>query len=250
MSLDAIDEAPEREDRGDGLMEWGADVAQELEKEFLPGGRAQRQLVGPRKVALRGLRHAASLAAFFEPALIVLCTRIIESSGQTWQECGMKALSFEGFDVKDNRIIDYGNRQYRAVLHMWCRFQPVIRRALECASISFGALCPHNEDTMAVLDRQGDIVEIMMALCRASDPFGLRRFHTNEEWREAYRKLIELCRSVDFLYRHAVGGALKVKPWADCRPINLSPPYQNWGEIVGSSTHALAVVAMCVGARL
>ena len=250
MSTSEDDEAPEREDRGDRLMEWGADVAEAFENRFLPGGRAQRQVVGPRKVALRGLCHATGLAAFFAPVLVALCDRIVESCGQAWGECGMKALSFEGYDLKDNRVIDYGNRQYRAILHMWCRFEPSILQALERASSSFGALCPHSKDTMAVLDRQGDIVEIMMALCRACDPFGLRRFHTIAEWRMAYRKLIELSRSVDFLYRHAVGGALKLSPWKTETAISLSPPNHTWGDIVGSFTHALAVVAMCVGARL
>ena len=54
----------------------------------------------------------------------------------------MKELSRAGFDIVKNLHVDYGNRQYRAVLHLWCAVEQRVKAALDLASTRFGALAP------------------------------------------------------------------------------------------------------------
>ena len=62
---------------------------------------------------------------------------------------------------------------------------------------------------------------------------------TDEEWLDAHRKLIQLCRSVDCLLSLAVGKSKKVNPWRPPERVHL-PNHPEWGDYVGSSTYRLA----------
>ena len=70
------------------------------------------------------------------------------------------------------------------------------------------------------------------------------------EWRIQYVNLIDLCRSVDYLFCSLTGGALKIEPWARARKKVLFDE-QEWQQLeldsVLTSTFALSVVAGHVG---
>ncbi len=130
----------------------------------------------------------------------------------------------EGCDVHKNAVVDYGNRQYRAVLLHWMQCEHDIRLSLGRASHTFRALDPMLRDTPGALDRQGDVVEIIMAACRGSDNYGIRSTvgRSNAAWREAYERLVQLCRSIDYLFANMLGSHLKLRPHdAPCRRMTV-----------------------------
>ena len=144
----------------------------------------------------------------------------------------------------NNRPIDYGNRQYRIILHLWCHYRPNIMKALDRASASFEALSIHSPDTYHVLDRQGDVVEILMAACRGHCE-ELRTPHSILEWRLAYVDLLELCRSIDYVFCHVRGARLKIRPWDfPIKKLCLRDELENdrWADRLLASTYMFSVV--------
>jgi hypothetical protein len=137
----------------------------------------------------------------------------------------MKDLSHLGFDVVRNRKIDYGNFQYRTVVHLWCACDSRIRDHLALAARkSFDALDVSLEDTDGTLNKQGDVVEMMMAACRAHRELGLRSVHeSTAEWNDMGAKLNSFCRSVDYLYSCLMLKPLKVAP---CDPPPRRLPFE------------------------
>jgi len=226
------------------LDEESARIAVLLQAEWLPRvprRDPRKREIADRRVALKGFQFASCLARFFEPVLEEWATSMASLAGQSYADT-VKEHTFEGYDVHKNRVVDYGNRQYRAVLHLWCYYCPDIVHHCERAATAFEALNTQWRDSNTVLDRQGDIIEIMLALCRAHDCWNLRRLKTNRQWMDAYIELLQLCRSVDYLFCHATQGKLKTDPFSGpCRRPRL--PDDRWGQQVLESTYFLAALA-------
>ena len=128
--------------------------------------------IAERKQQLEGLRYVDATANFFEPAIAIWADACLAAAGQPWRET-MKPLSMRGFDMHNNRKVDYGDFQYRVVMHMWGLSNPRILDSMVRAAGAFAALHPDLPDTPRVLDRQGDVVEILMAMCRGDKSYGL-----------------------------------------------------------------------------
>jgi hypothetical protein len=165
---------------------------------------------------LQGLRLADSTAEFFEPVLAKFGDVCSGLSGKSWADT-FKPLSKQGYDVVCNRCVDYGNFQYRVVLLMWCACRPSIAASLYKAAQSFAALDCRLADSLTVFDRQGDVVEIMLALARGEKSFGLRSDEESDDtkmrWRIMYGELCDFSRSVDFLYSTIFRKSKKIAPW-------------------------------------
>ena len=58
--------------------------------------------------------------------------RWIQENGRqpSWDAIGFKQLSFDGFDVQGLRIIDYGNKEYEAILELFALHRPELWKAL------------------------------------------------------------------------------------------------------------------------
>ena len=96
-----------------------------------------------------------------------------DPSIQSWTSCGYKYISFQGFDVDGLRIIDYGNKEYHALLQFWARARPTIHVALNQLRSRWPTLMdlwlPRKSDRH--VERLGDVVEIIMGALRAEDWF-------------------------------------------------------------------------------
>ena len=183
----------------------------------VPHSHPMRAMVSERKSHLAGLRFIGSTANFFAPVLANWANACLSVAGQPWKDA-MKPLSMQGYDVVNNRKVDYGNFQYRVVTHMWGLRSRSIYDSLVRAAGAFAALHPHRPDTPRVLDRQGDVVEILMAACRGDESYGLRAGYSAVQWTIAYNELIMLCRAVDFLYASLHGLGQKISPWISRTP--------------------------------
>ena len=207
-------------------------------------GHPQRPIVARHKTALAGLRFAQTTATFLVPVFerFAMQCHNVHLAGVSWQP--FKDLSFEGYDLVRNVPVDYGNFQYRAVLLMWCMLEPRIEWAMVVAARVFGALDVRCVDSNGNLDRQGDVVEIMLALGRdAPENFGLRRCTGSIlEWRRVFEDMLFLCRSVDYLYSHARGKELKFKPNGPCPVWQIDNAA--WPHDVVNSSYSLAVLAL------
>jgi len=235
------------EERGN-LRTRAKDIAMSLQSTVLrqyPRGHPRRPDVAQRKTGLSGLRLARVTATFFTPVIeqFARVCRHLHAHGEAWAI--LKPLSMEGYDYFQNRIVDYGNFQYRTVLLMWCMLEPRIAQAMREAATAFAGLNVDSADTRGVLVRQGDVIEIMLALCRgASENFGLRSVvQSKTAWLQAYTNLLFLCRAVDFLYSHARGKPLKLKPFDGPCPVWLIDSAK-WPHDVLNSSYSFAIIAL------
>jgi len=208
-------------------------------------GHPDRQVVAQRKVALRGFRHVPALAAFLGPMLHRLAQVCVDSAGVSWSST-LKPVSHEGYDIYKNRIVDYGNFQYRAWLTLLESHDARIGLWMAWAATAFPTLHPHYADTDDSLEHQGDIVEIILALCRARRCWGIYEMATPAEWRQHYVMSIALARSIDYLYAHVRGKSTKLEPWDTVHPA-LSNAFgdADRGFMTSYSAHFAAVV-MCI----
>ena len=248
MAAGTAPSASQFEDRSQ-LRAYAENVALAMNQwSMVPGkGHPNRQQVQIRRQKLAGLRHAAATAQFFEPVLryiASLCGRIGEQ-GRSWAET-LKPLSANGYDINRNNLIDYGNRQYRGVLFLWDMHDGRVSEYLQHASVVFSALDMRLPDTEGTLDKQGDVVEICMALCRGHFEYGKREYaeQSKEAWRQMYSTLCALCKSMDQLFCYLSSSSPKIDPFA--RPVQAQlqgVDLRHLRHIVRHHSYVLAVVA-------
>ena len=116
------------------------------------------------------------------------------------------------------------------------------------AAGAFAALHPDLPDTPRVLDRQGDVVKILMAVCRGDESYGLYAIYNKVEWMYNYTKLIMLCRAVDYVYASLHGGSQKLSPWTEqtCRVQSLQERHISF---MTNSSAAFAIIAFAFAAN-
>jgi hypothetical protein len=66
-------------------------------------------------------------------------------------------------------------------------------------------MMPKHTDTKTVLNNQGDMVEVCIAICHDHGAWGVRSMYINQEWTSAYSYLCSFCRSIDCLHCYVLG---------------------------------------------
>ena len=141
-------------------------------------------VLGPLSASLRRLSEVLpSLSAHIE-AVVTGIAEILRSDWlrhqqqRSWSNIGLKSFSFDGFDWKRMRIVDYGNFCYRCLLLLCAKENHAIANVLDYLAEHFGdnfsPAKPDGKGQGGTLDRQGDIIEIAMAVARGHGDFGLR----------------------------------------------------------------------------
>ena len=138
-----------------------------------------------------------------------------DPSTQSWTSCGFKYLSYQGFDVDGLKIIDYGNKEYHALLQYWALAQPTIHHALNRLRTRWPTLmdlwAPHKSGQH--VERLADVVEIIMGAARAEPWF--QHLHSLDRYRhrlpEIFLLLTTLCKIIQSLSARLKTGYLKHK---------------------------------------
>ena len=198
-----------------------------------------RAVVAQRRQDLKPLRHAQELANFLGEPMQMLAAAIIDSyrNGDDWVSGGFKAHSLLGYDIVQNRVVDYGNFQYTSGLAVLARHNPMIATALEEASQWLPTLQLDCTDTDASLERKGDVVEIMFALARGHDEWHIRGLYSAMEWRIFFGKVCAFFNAIDILKAHTIGG--RTKRTSDIRARALTPDLRD--AMYSSQTFARVV---------
>ena len=129
-----------------------------------------------------------------------------------WTSCGFKFLSYRGYDVDRLRVIDYGNREYLAVLQFWSLASPNMKEhlgSLQEVWPTYFDLWRENK-TGAHIERLADVVEIIIAAVRDEKWFQ----SVTKKYRplpEFYNLLVAVCRLVQHLDARLHSGYLKHK---------------------------------------
>ena len=90
----------------------------------------------------------------------------------SWEEIGFKALSFEGYDIDGLRVIDYGNKEYEAILELFALYRPTLWDALNRLHNSWPSLdLWRMNPSRAATERKADVVEIIMGALRGERNF-------------------------------------------------------------------------------
>ncbi len=206
-----------------------------------------RAAVSDRASHLAGLQYVDATANFFAPVMARWAETCLAVAGQPW-EVTTKPLSQRGFDVQKHRWIDYGNCVCRVVIKMWGLSNRDICASMVRAAGTFAALHPARPDTPRVLDRQGDVVEIMMAMCRGDESYELHEHYRAAEWMAAYNQLIMLCRALDFLYASLRGGSQKLSPWI--RTPRIASLQEGHISCMANSSAAFATITSALAVNL
>ena len=91
------------------------------------------------------------------------------SGVKSWEACGFKSLSYQGYDVTGHlRAVDYGNYEYLAVLEFWSLREPKIWESLNSMRDAWPTLLDlwRAATTQRHVERLADIVEIVMGALR------------------------------------------------------------------------------------
>ena len=100
------------------------------------------------------------------------------SGDKSWEACGFKYLSYQGYDVIGGlRIVDYGNYEYLALIEFWSLRKPAIWESLNIMRKAWPVLLDlwSPAKTERHVERLADIVEIVMGALRGEDWFGPTR---------------------------------------------------------------------------
>ena len=108
-----------------------------------------------------------------------------------------------------NQCMDYGNLQYKAVFALFAKLEPDISSELVAAAAYYPTLHPDYADTYDALEREGDIIEVFLALGRAADIADIRALRTQPEWVMFYTHFEMFCNAMDVLKCHLIGGVTK-----------------------------------------
>jgi hypothetical protein len=111
-------------------------------------------------VAKHGLDDVCRLASFARSA------QLRQDCARSWRGLGLKDLSQQGYDVVDGRWVDYSNFIYKVLLCFLQGEYPEWRLPVNDLGASWPALQWRHSDTAKSLDRQGDVIEILLALSR------------------------------------------------------------------------------------
>ena len=134
------------------------------------------------------------------------------SGVKSWEACGFKYLSYQGYDVTGHlRAVDYGNYEYLSVLEFWSLREPKIWKSLNSMRDAWPTLLDlwHAAKTQRHVERLADIVEIVMGALRGEDWFheciGEKRLP------DLSALHVALCRLVQLLNARLTTGYLKYK---------------------------------------
>ena len=123
-----------------------------------------------------------------------------------------KEQSLLGFDLVNNRKIQYGNMAYKAFLLFACLHNPgCYENSLQAiATVGNVPSCgPHCDDTESSLTHMGDLVECMYAIARGSDFHDLRYQYDTSEWSRLYLDSSGVFNSLNYLQCAMHGGEFK-----------------------------------------
>ena len=87
------------------------------------------------------------------------------SSVKSWEACGFKYFSYQGYDVTGHlRAVDYGNCEYLSVLEFWSLRERKIWESLNSMRDAWPTLLDlwHAAKTQRHVERLADIVDIVM----------------------------------------------------------------------------------------
>ena len=138
-----------------------------------------------------------------------------DPSTQSWTSCGYKYLSLQGFDVDGLKIIDYGNKEYHALLQYSALAKPTINVALNRLRSRWPKLMDLWEAPKSGkhIERLADVMEIIMGATRAEPWF--HKLYTQDQYRhrlpELFLLLTTLCKIIQSLSARLKTGYLKHK---------------------------------------
>ena len=144
--------------------------------------------------------------------------RWIQENGRqpSWEAIGFKQLSFDGFDVQGLRIIDYGNKEYEAILELFALHRPELWKALIRLQKSWPTLdLWAKTPSQAATERKADVVEMIMGALRGNSFF-------EPVWRQVideadcrlpklFIQFVRICKLVQYLDALLCTGYLKHK---------------------------------------
>ena len=110
-----------------------------------------------------------------------------------------KDLSFEGVDVLKERLVDYGNKEYKTTALIFALVRPPVLVLLEALSRRWPSLSPVAPDTLDSLDHTGDLVEVHMAALRASEYFQGEHGLLGEQYAHEFSRFSRIMQSVHVL---------------------------------------------------
>ena len=127
-----------------------------------------------------------------------------------------KEISRHGFDVsKENWVIDYTNNVYAMILHLFTDLDNRCRVAMETMALHFESLHPNAMLTEYVVERQADIIEIVIAALRGHEFFRPIFARITEisgrRIPELLVVLFDLCKLVQYLDAFLTTGYLRHK---------------------------------------
>ena len=137
------------------------------------------------------------------------------SGVKSWEACGFKYLSYQGYDVIcDTRAVDYGNYEYLAVLEFWSLREPKIWESLNSMRDAWPTVLDlwHTAKTERHVERLADVVEIVMGALRGGAWFHDCIVRLPEKRLPVLFALhVALCRLVQLLNARLTTGYLKYK---------------------------------------
>ena len=172
------------------------------------------------------------LIPYFEKVIYKFVHLQVIDSGKSWY-CHWKSVSMEGYDIYQNRVVDYGNKEYYLLLGYIRRKSEYFHSCLVwLGDYHFETLHPKAELTTHSIEMQADIIEICMAAFRGNPDFldvlPIGRLP------ELHAKLVAVCRVIQSLDAIIRTGYLKWKEdrvWklSQIRPDLLDHPFvQSW----------------------
>ena len=158
-----------------------------------------------------------------------------------------KEQSLLGFDLVNDRKIQYGNMAYKAFLLFACLHNPgCYENSLQAiATVGNVPSCePSCDDTESSLTHMGDLVECMYAIARGSDFHDLRYQYDASEWSRLYSDSSGVFNSLNYLQCAMHGGEFKrTRVWMS------TIDYLRLPEGLPNNTFYLAAVAYLLVTR-
>jgi len=141
-----------------------------------------------------------------------LHVRMQASEPLDWTSCGFKYLSYQGYDIDGLRVIDYGNREYLAVMEFWSLSSPDMLKHLGSLQEVWPTYLDlwRMDKTSAHIERLADVVEIIIGAVREEPWFRCVTAHYRP-LPAFFNLLVALCRLVQHLDARLHSGYLKHK---------------------------------------
>ena len=182
-----------------------------------------RAAIGAMKTQLHGVRLGDGVFELFGQALAVMQAQSAASRAirdVTFQQL-WKDKSFNGYDCIGNRIIDYGNVEYKIFALAACELDSGTKTTLSALSLWWPSVSPTSPDTHTSVENVGDLVEVHMGALRGSNhewQFRLRLVGPDHIM--AFNHFCQMMRLIHCLTAIFVRGFLKYSP--DTRICKLS----------------------------